>query len=131
MLRFILFILLASFISSCDFYDYRLRICNQSEHDAYAIDYDTSTLDDYPNFRLDGKQCFLPKDSTISVMTNRGGWPNHIKSARNKKLNIFYIAPDTIKKYSKEYIIKKRMYIQVRSYTLEELIKSNWLIIYK
>ena len=61
-----------------------------------------------------------------------GTWEKNINSTINKKIYVFFlIAPDTIKKYSWDTLIKEKNYLQVDSFDVAKLTAMNWEITYK
>lgn len=111
----------------CNPYDNRLKVINKSNSNIYVVYHDTSTLSDYPNLVLNLD--LVKIGDSISLITNRNGWPNHIKNSRNKRLNLFFIHQDTVKKRTKEFIILNEIYIKKVSYSLKEIENMNWQVI--
>jgi hypothetical protein len=109
--------------------DNKLKIINSTKSDLYILDYDTSSLEDYPNELLNLERSFFLKDSIKIMWLHNETWEDYIKGARNHKLNLFVISPDTIKKYTKDEIINGEKYTKVLSYSLKEIEKMKWKVV--
>lgn len=120
-------------LSACvyDTADSKLIIVNSTKNDLYVIEYDTSSLVDYPNEVLNLDRSYILKDSIKKMTIFNRKWDNYVKNARNQKLNLFLILPDTMNKYSKDEIIKDEKYLKILSYDLKELNKIKWKVVIK
>jgi hypothetical protein len=121
-----LLVILASCVS--DQFDNKLKIINNLNCDLYIIDYDTTSLNDYPNHVLNLDYDLIRKNSIGDKAVFNRTWESCIKNAKNKKLNLFIIDAHTINAYSRDHIIQNKMYLKVISYSLEEVRKLNWIL---
>jgi hypothetical protein len=124
---FTLIFCLCCLLYSCEGLDYKLEIKNETGFDIYVIDYDTSSLNDYPNKVLNFDSQFIAKDS-VTKFGQYDTWDSYVKNARNKGLNLFVILADTVDKLDRDYIIKNKIYCKQLFYSYEELKKLNWRV---
>jgi len=132
--------IMLNLFTSCENYDDRLKIRNNSEHSiCFESSYDTilDTTIMSIDFLLNRKI----HSGELSPQMHPGTWINVIKGSKNKKLNVFIIEYDTLIKYrdatrleplqqSKSMYIHKNKLYQRYEFTEEELNKSNWIIEY-
>jgi hypothetical protein len=125
----VLFFVAALLFCSCEGYDNRLSIKSSLPYDVYVIDYDTSSLNDYPNAQLNTSNDFLESDSIRNIAAfGSSGWPGRVRSARNKKLNLFVIHADTARKYPKDIIIQRKLYCRQLAFSLKQLEQMKWQV---
>ena len=123
------------FFGACDYYDHRLQIQNNSDHE---ITYFTSidTIMDIDQLNINHIDVYIGKKIVPGVTINSTkigstqAWPFFIRKSVNEKLNIFFFSVDTLLKYNDWGIIKKLNLYEMYSFTEEELEQSNWLIDY-
>ena len=79
----------------------------------------------------------ISPDSMKNIYKNgqKNVWHDYIGEGKDKKLYLYFFSVDSLKKYDGQYSMDKlcamQKYIQVSSYTEEQLKKINWKIVYK
>jgi hypothetical protein len=129
---YLIVIILVFLVGSCDYYDTRLHIKNNSNH-SIAFDYSLDTImekkaNEIPFYVRDK---ILPGETGMKIMPgSTHGWSFLIQRSNNKKLNIFIINIDTLTKHNDfEYIITRKLYKRYE-FTEEDLNRINWTIEY-
>jgi hypothetical protein len=115
---------------SCDYYDARLMIHNDTKR-TLAIQVYEDTVPDFPSMNMTE---FYLNHTVVSgatynnVLPEKSGWEKIIYRSKNKKLNLFIYEVDSLHKYkSIDTLIKYRIY-KYYTYSKEELIKDNWAV---
>ncbi len=125
-------------LNYCDPADNKLIITNNTNKPIYFYYTCNNSLDDlYINkneYKKDSiilfsAQYIKPK-SDIKVLMM--GWPNPWKKylIKNKYLYVFIFSEDIIRKFPIDSVKKHELFIKKFRYTLEELEKNKWVIIF-
>jgi len=69
-----------------------------------------------------------PKSSTL--VPHNASWDEVITKLYGGRINFFFFSVDMLQRYSWEEIMKRNLYAKRQSYTVEELEKLKWIIIY-
>jgi hypothetical protein len=125
-------ILLLISLMSCDFFDRRLIIKNQSQKNI-RVDYSLDTL-----LSLEGNQTFILTENDVQIgkkknFLNNGknGWEIQANESVDKKLHIFIMSEDTLYKYDAKTIVKLQKYEKRIDISIAELKAKNWEVVYK
>lgn len=130
---FLLFVIFIAPIGSCDYYDNRLQVQNNSnEQITFEFSLDT-VLDQGKNEDIkylirDGLSPGETKRQTRPGSTN--AWPGFIEQSNNKKLNVFFINLDSLSKFNDWNYLREKKAFTRKEYSLEELERINWIIEY-
>lgn len=82
-------------------------------------------------------QNIIPPDSSfdIPIMGRRDAWHQYINEGNSKKLYIYIFSVDSLTKangiYSMDELVNKKKYLELTSYSEEQLSKINWQITFK
>ncbi|TKG95775.1 hypothetical protein EYV94_05640 [Puteibacter caeruleilacunae] len=130
---FLIAITLLTLAATCDYYDNRLQIKNNSSETITVVFSEDTLLPAGKNKII----TLLLKDKIESGKTvrknkpgSKNAWPFLIKRSTNQKLNIFFINADTLSKNNNWTNIKDNQAYERKEYTLNELENNNWLIVY-
>jgi hypothetical protein len=121
---------LVFFVQSCDYYDSRLVIVNRCKCDVSILTFKDTIPDfefvNHTDFYLSHK---IDAESSMSqIEPGKNGWSTLIHLSRNKKLNLFVVRTDSIKKYgSIKLLLEERRY-NLYKVTAEELEANNWKV---
>ena len=126
----------------CDPADNRLQVYNHSDSSIYFFYSCDSSLNDLyiykniynvSNVRKSVKifsDQFVNSESKKSVMQmGNNGWPNYLKNC--ERLYVFIFSENIINKYPVDTIKKCKMYKKRLKFTLNDLVQSNWNVIYE
>lgn len=131
MKKFNLFLIILIGFLSCDYYDSRLIIQNNGDHEICFIYAHDTILDPVSNnieYYLMEK--ITPGETSIETLPGKNSWNILMQKSKNKKLNVFFIELDTMLKYNDwQYIRNNKLYHRYE-YSEEELNVMNWLIEY-
>lgn len=131
-MRKVIFPLLFLFFVSCDYYDSKLHIINNSDNLIYVkIEQDTILSDpinsDFgyanPNYKI------LPDSSKRFIQPGSpNAWDQYLIRSKDTSITCFIFLKDTLDKYSWETIKEMELYSYKQTLKLEELKKKNWII---
>jgi hypothetical protein len=135
-------LLIITLVYNCDPTDARLRIVNDSTLGIYYFYSCDSSLNDLHIFRRniykddrDGKYIqshqFIEEKSFRNV-GERGfnAWIHFFDDCKGNKIHIYIFADSIVSNYSDIEIKYQKLYIKHFRYTLTELERNNWTIIY-
>jgi hypothetical protein len=127
----LIFILLSLLWSSCDYYDNRLRIKNNSNADIAVETY----LDSIPTIEESNSSAYYLREivkkqgtSSLTMPGSTQAWIFFIERSKNKKLNICVFNKDTIIKYGViDSLINKNLY---KKYIISKsyLDSTQWVV---
>ena len=119
-------------LSGCDFYDDRLKIRNISSEVVFVDVGPDTTLELEPNesFMLLGFRIDI--DSTVMLIEpgSTRAWEFMAQNSKDKKLHIFFLSEDTLKKYDPHLIAKKQLYLKRMDVSIDSLKSNNWTVTY-
>lgn len=120
-------------LSSCEHYDGRLEIVNETAATIAAESY----TDSIPNLvETNGARYYMeygirPAEHRGLMRSGKNGWLFAIKGSKNNRLNLVIYDIDSIKKYNcMDSLIQKGIYNSF-SFSEEELDSMNWKIVIK
>jgi hypothetical protein len=126
----ILFAVIFIALFSCDFYDGRLSVTNNTAK-IICIETISDTepnLNEFNSTEYYLNAPILPGSSKKLIKTGRNIWEKEIQKSFNGKLNIIVFDIDSMLKYkSLEYLLDNKKYETV-SYSLSEIRKRDWKI---
>lgn len=124
----ILFLLL---LCSCEYYDNRLQIVNQTGQEI-AVETYSDTIPEFPSRNktpVYWNARILRNDTMKLTEYGKNGWVFALSKSRNRKLNLIVYNIDSLLKYeSIDTLIKKRIYKRYEQ-SEDELNKNNWIIV--
>lgn len=132
-LNVLLICLLSMAISSCEYFDFRLKIVDKSRR-KIVIEVYNDTLSDYPNKNQSEyylMHAIAPDSSAEMMQWGKTGWPDYLKTSKNGKLNlVIFDFEDLVKSKSIDSAIAHKKY---RSITVSrtELFINNWHVVIK
>jgi hypothetical protein len=130
-MKYIVYLIMSALLTSCILEpsgDQRLKIINNTGC-AISVHYDPSTVPKYPS--INHTDIYIrdsvAKNDTLALSTyDLKPWPQVIQRG-NRKLNLFIYDVDSLKKYSVDTLIKRKMYRRIQK-THNELEITNWVI---
>ncbi|MBK7854927.1 MAG: hypothetical protein IPJ79_08515 [Bacteroidetes bacterium] len=127
----LIFISLFLFCTSCDYYDNRLSIINNSNADIAVETY----LDSIPTIEESNSSAYYLREivkkqgtSSLTMPGSTQAWIFFIERSKNKKLNICVFNKDTIIKYGEiDSLINKNLY---KKYIISKsyLDSTQWIV---
>ena len=117
-------------VYSCDFYDYRLTIINNT---GSSICVETFHNAEPVSDELNQTEYYLSDEITSNtnrklMETGRNGWEDRIDKSPNKKLNLVVFKIDSIKKYGNiNYLLENKIY-DLYTFSKKELEEKKWKI---
>lgn len=132
-----LFLIVISLLNlKCDYYDNRLTIFNNSKR---AIIVEIPRFSNYSKLS-EGHRYVSGEKSVYQI--EMGKWEDILEKKPNKKIEIYIYDQDTLKKYGFmdslngslktdsffPFIEKNNFYLWKKSFSLEDLIKVDWMI---
>lgn len=141
---FISILFLNILIYSCDFADNRLKVVNKSKNGIYYRYRCDSNLGNNPiivskkyNIKGNDKKkylhsnYFIPADSSrnVTIFGPRNGWIKYLNSCNNR-IKIYIFSKEVIHNNEWDTIRQKRMISKSYDFSLSELRKNNWKVIY-
>ena len=106
-------------------------ILNKCKKDV-AITFNNEQSPKCINLELNIERDKLATDSLREYYLSFESWPKFINEYPSKKLYVYIILIDSLKKYNNKivpWIIKNKVYFKRDSFLLEQLVKQNWKII--
>src|SRR5688572_797484 len=94
--------LLMLVLNGCDYYDVRLQVINQSDHEiSYAVY--SRPVPDFPS--INKTEFYLgftamPGDTLRRARPGKNAWSYEIEKSTNKKLNLVIYNVDSLRKYN-------------------------------
>lgn len=137
---FLLFLFILVLIQGCDPVDDRLTIINQSDKKIYYTTNSHSQLNKlYKESSINVTYLNYVGEIEVNISKNermmgpRGkAWENYVRNiCEDGKLRVYTFSIDTLKKYSFRDIIDNNRYLEKREFTVDDLEKINWRIVYK
>jgi hypothetical protein len=133
----LLFILVITLVSSCDYYNHKLKLHNKSK-EIITVEYADRELPDemnYVEFYIADYNVIMP-DSTKDIVTGgkEDAWHFYIDHSPRKKLFVYVFSVKQISQYRGNVmvdIIRAGKYLKRFEYTEQELISRNWVIDYE
>lgn len=116
---------------SCDYYDRRLKIINQSDK-AICFDYEVDTFLDMPS--INKKEYFIsariePGDTNRVILPGSSTkWIMEVSSSKDSTLSIFVFDYDQVLNNNWDTLRIRKKYKRL-DYKLDELNKNNWTVI--
>jgi len=135
------YFLLLILIISCDPYDNKLKVFNNSKFNIYFYYTCDSSLNDLV-FLGNG---FIKNSDNDSMNINSyhfvekksfkkfrqwgiNGWKHYIKECKVQEINFYFFCDSVLRKYSDIEIKQKKLYAKHIMYTVKELEKNNWTV---
>jgi hypothetical protein len=139
-MKHVLFFLILALITSCDPYDDRLNLVNNSENDIFYSISKTDSFSKRSNpLRIVGNDTVLneslfikSKSEVKEMMLGRNSWEEFVKNeCDNGKLRIFIFNDSLINKNNWDSIVKNQSFSKKYSHSFESLIKNQWRVLIK
>lgn len=120
-------------LCGCDYFDDRLKISNKSSSNIYvSFSNDTVlSLGENNTFMFEDNLILANSKKNILLMGSKKSWEFFAEKSLNKKLHIFILTQDTLKKYEVSTIIKMKKYERRIDIGVKELEAKNWEILYE
>jgi hypothetical protein len=136
LMKIILILLLCIFYSSCEEYDYRLNIYNNTQKELFfTISQETNYYDNsfkMPALKNDNPEDYctflMPGDSIRLQNFGKKSWNNYVNNSSSKSLHLFYFSKNSIKNNSWNKIYNNRLYFKHKEYKISDLEKTGWVI---
>ena len=126
----IFFILCLGTLMGCEYYDNKLTIINKSNVPIAPFIRENNSFEWTPSIDLSKVTKLGINPNEKESLDAYSSWERTINLSPNKKIYIFFVSPDTIKKYAWDTLFKNKMYLQVDSFDLNELKEKNWEVAY-
>ncbi len=117
-------------VLSCDFFEGRfLKITNKSNNEicAFITKKEIKTM---IKSDIDDGLAIKPNEEA-GLTSKKTFWGNYIKKCDGEKLRVYIISQDSFYKYGWDKIFKEEMYLKKYYFTMEDLEKNNFQLIYK
>ena len=132
-------LMLMLFLSSCDQFDARLIIANKSENEIFFNLSQTDSVIEYSPLRtynndtiLEESNYLLPSDSMHQLAMGVNMWERHInEECQDSTLRVFFFDKELIMEIPWDTILKKQLYTKKLEYTVSDLEKVNWKVVYE
>ena len=116
-------------MSYCDITENRwLNIENDSKYSITCF-ITTNELNSKENLYRHGVS--INKKEKRTLTPGKTSWESYIEKSDGKKLRLYIISTDSIKKYGRELVFKKNIYLKKYYFTMKDLEKIKFQIIYK
>jgi len=112
--------------------DDRLRIVNHTNYN-FSIYYNIDTVPEFPsvNHTYIYLRDSIKINDTINIQEyNRKPWPWFFETSKNRKLNLFIYNINSLKIYSIDTLIKRKIYKRL-TFSKAQLEKLNWTVVIK
>ncbi len=132
--RVFICIVVLSLFSSCiiDTYDSRLTCRNSCDYTVYVW-YENDTFLTIPTtqvgFQLPTRKISVNEVLRINKPGGPNAWEQYMLRSKGRKLHLFFLSADTLKRYATETIVAKQLYVRRLDLSLDELKNSNWQVI--
>ncbi|MBW4891951.1 hypothetical protein KXQ82_19660 [Mucilaginibacter sp. HMF5004] len=117
-------------LSSCEYWNDRLKITNKSNFEIATQPIDSS----YNNIAYYLENTIKPNATFSEIQSGNDGWLNYIANSPDHKLHIYVFNVDTLKKYPINVNLRKlitaKKYYTIMLFTEQELEKTNWQVIF-
>jgi hypothetical protein len=134
-MKYIIALLCAFILISCEYWDDRLKVENISSDTLYVAVGDTDAIESSLEINYAIKETkdgftrkVSPGDTLIIKHYGKDFWDSFIEHADNKKLRIFTITQHDFNNNSWEPIGEGKLYRKIGSYGISDMEKHNWNI---
>jgi hypothetical protein len=129
-----LFFLIIIAFTSCDYYDDRLQIKNNSSK-VICFDTQNDTFLSYPS--INDKEFYLSekilpgKTKAVALNGATDAWEQFIAHSHNRTMSLFIFDFDTVVKYNWDSIRKYGKYIKRYDLKVRDLKLNDWTVIFQ
>jgi len=137
-MKFFLLAINILLLGSCEPSDNRLSIVNRSKQGIYCIyskGFELNATQEISLFRdtlmrLDTLYQDYLNPNSETLVPNMVKWEYYINETPGNCVNFYFLSTDTLSTYSWSDICRRKLYRHRLSYTLKDLEKMNWKIVY-
>lgn len=137
--RYLLSLIFILFLSSCDRFDGKLIIANQTNEIIFFYVSETDSISGYSPIRVYNNDTILeesdliqPNSSMRQYLMGNNVWETYInEKCQDSTLRVFFFQEELITKIPWDTIIEKQLYSRKIENSVSELEKLNWKVAYK
>lgn len=109
---------------SCDKYDNRLSIINNTKNDVYYCIQSNDVLIPTENNHFSHDSYFIPKESSKTLIVPSDTYKNLFFESKDSCIYLYIFNPDTLSKYNKLQIVDKQNFV-LKLKIERELLNKN------
>jgi hypothetical protein len=133
-ITFLIFVIIALFITGCDYQDVRLKIVNKSNMPIAVVTTNNRLDTTFNNVEYYiREQIYMDKTKNLKKIGNSDAWNYYIKEGQTQTLYLFVFPIDTLEKYrnilSIQSLIGANRYCSYKSFSISQLDSLRWEII--